>query len=332
MTQPAPRVVTSAANERFRRLLALAGSARERARAGVVVLEGAHLLQAWDERYGREAGPVEIFVARRGAGDPEIAPWLSRYPASAVVLDDRLYDRASGVEHGSGPLAIVPRPRSTLPARIDCDAVYLDRVQDPGNVGSVLRSCAAVGVRHVFCAPGTASCWSPKVLRAAMGAHFHLELHEGIDADELLSRCRIALRATDAAAADSLYDADLRAPSLWLLGNEGQGLEAKLRRAAHRVSIPQTDAVESLNVGVAAALCLYEQWRQRGFAGRGVRRLGRDAGPATGLDPAPDPGRNADPATEDRARAGSSSRSPRSTSSSRKGSGSPRGASAPRPL
>src|SRR5690606_38907984 len=86
VTQPAPRVVTSAANERFRRLLALAGSARERARAGVVVLEGAHLLQAWDERYGREAGPVEIFVARRGAGDPEIAPWLSRYPASAVVL------------------------------------------------------------------------------------------------------------------------------------------------------------------------------------------------------------------------------------------------------
>lgn len=326
MTDPAPRVVASASNERFRRLLALTGSARERARAGVVVLEGAHLLQAWSDRFGRIDEPIELFAARRGARDPGIAGWLARHPARAVVLEDRLYARVSDVEHGSGPLAIVRRPASALPARIDDDAVYLDRVQDPGNVGSVLRSCAAVGVRRVLCAPGTASCWSPKVLRAAMGAHFRLEIHEGVDADDLLARAGMAMWATDAAAADSLYDADLRAPSLWLLGNEGQGLDARLRGAARRVSIPQTDAVESLNVGVAAALCLYEQWRQRNFAAPD-----RSAPDRADPDGAVPDSATPEGATPDRARAGSSSRSPRSTSSSTKASGSPRGASASRP-
>lgn len=331
MIDPAPRIVTSATNERFRRLLALTGSARERARAGIVVLEGAHLLQAWADRFGAHDEPIELFAARRGTRDPEIAGWLARHPARAVVLDDRLYARASDVEHGAGLLAIVRRPVPAWPVRIDDDAVYLDRVQDPGNVGSVLRSCAAVGVRRVLCAPGTASCWSPKVLRAAMGAHFALAIHEGIVADELLARAQVTAWATDAAADACLYEADLRAPSLWLLGNEGQGLDAGLRDVAQPVRIPQTEAVESLNVGVAAALCLYEQWRQRRFAGPG-RAMPDPAAPdrTTPDRAAPDratPGRT----TPDRARAGSSSRSPRSTSSSTRASGSARGASASRP-
>ncbi len=268
MTDEAPRVVASASNARYRRLLALVASSRDRARADVVVLEGVHLLQAWAARFGADAEPIEVFVARRGIADAEIAPWVERYRRNAVVLEDRLFDRASSVEHGAGLMAIVAMPRALLPAQLDDDAVYLDRVQDPGNVGTVLRSCAAVGVRRVLCAPGTAACWSPKVLRAAMGAHFAVEIHEGIGAAELQARCRITPIATDACASRSLYDSDLRAPAIWLFGNEGQGLGPALERWAQtqRVSIPQTEAVESLNVGVAAALCLYEQWRQRGFA------------------------------------------------------------------
>lgn len=269
MTEFAPRLVASASNERFRRLLALTHSARERGRGGLIVLEGSHLLQAWARRFG-DVQPLEVFAARRGMADPEIAGFVHRYAARAVVLEDRLFDRASSVEHGSGPIAIVPLPETPPPERIDDDAVFLDRVQDPGNVGSVLRSCAAVGVKRVLCAPGTAACWSPKVLRAAMGAHFRLDIHEGVTTDVLRARCHIAALATDAAAPHSLYDSDLRVPTLWLFGNEGQGLDPPLK-TWHRtrgVSIPQSDAVESLNVGVAAALCLYEQWRQRGFPGR----------------------------------------------------------------
>ncbi|MCD6680729.1 MAG: RNA methyltransferase [Burkholderiaceae bacterium] len=270
MTDDAPRVVASASNARYRRLLALVASSRDRARAGVVVLEGVHLLQAWAARFGAVTEPIEVFVARRAIADAEIASWTSRHRSNAIVLEDRLFDRASSVEHGAGLLAVVAKPSVPLPAQLDDDAVYLDRVQDPGNVGTVLRSCAAAGVRRVLCAPGTAACWSPKVLRAAMGAHFALEIHEGIEVAELQERCRIAAIATDAGAPRSLYDSDLRAPTLWLLGNEGQGLAPRLRAWTHarRVSIPQTAAVESLNVGVAAALCLYEQWRQRGFTGR----------------------------------------------------------------
>jgi TrmH family RNA methyltransferase len=182
-----------------------------------------------------------------------------------VVLPARLSAPASQAERGPGPIALVDTPRPPLPERLVDDAVYLDRVQDPGNVGTVLRTCAAVGVRRVITSPGTAFCWSPKVLRAAMGAHFHLDIHEGVPPAELLARLAVEAIATTADAPTGLYQADLRSPRIWLLGNEGQGLEAALLAApgVRRVSIPQTDAVESLNVGVAAAVCLYEQLRQR---------------------------------------------------------------------
>lgn len=258
------RTIVSASNPRYRRLLELSSSARERARSGCTVIEGVHLLRAWHERYA-DSVPIEIFVSKTGRESAEIAGLLARFGSGPTVLDDRLFARTSTVEHGVGPLAIVPVPRPELPACLAEDAVYLDRIQDPGNVGSILRSCAAVGVVRVLASPGTAACWSPKVLRAGMGAHFHLAIHENVDALSTLVRQGTVVRAADANAERSLYDTDLRERTLWLFGNEGQGLEAALRcwSAVLPVAIPQSTAVESLNVGVAAALCLYEQWRQR---------------------------------------------------------------------
>ncbi len=257
--------IVSAANERFRRLLELASSARERKQQGRSVIEGTHLLQAWLDRFGAEARGAQVFVARRALASDEVRALLARLSAPPTVLHDRLYARASQVEHGSGLLAIVPTPHPELPPRLVEDAVYLDRIQDPGNVGSILRTCAAVGVRRVLTSPGTAFCWSPKVLRAGMGAHFHLDIHEGVDASWLPLHVTVAVRAAEAGASTSLYRADLRAPALWLLGNEGQGLDARLRGwpAVAPIGIPQRPAIESLNVGVAAAICLYEQLRQR---------------------------------------------------------------------
>lgn len=262
--------IESAANETFRELLALAGSARERRRLGFSVIEGVHLLEAYLARSG---APRQIFLPARtaealaagGRAVAEIAALLRAAGLEPVVLADRLFAQASQVEHGPGPIALVDTPRPSLPERLVDDAVYLDRVQDPGNVGTVLRTCAAVGVRRVITSPGTAFCWSPKVLRAAMGAHFHLDIHEGVPPAELLARLAVEAVATTADAPAGLWQADLRGPRVWLLGNEGQGLEAALLAApgVRRVSIPQSEAVESLNVGVAAAVCLYEQLRQR---------------------------------------------------------------------
>lgn len=262
---PVGPAIVSAANERFRRVLALATSARERKRQARSVIEGAHLLQAWLGRFGAGAHEPEVFVARRALASADVHALLARLHAPPTVLDDRLYARVSQVEHGAGPLAIVPTPRPVLPARLTQDAVYLDRIQDPGNVGSMLRTCAATGVRLVLTSPGTAFCWSPKVLRAGMGAHFHLDIHEGVDDAWLAAHVAVAVRAAEVGAATSLYRTDLRAPALWLFGNEGQGLDVRLRAwpAVIPTAIPQRPMIESLNVGVALAVCLYEQLRQR---------------------------------------------------------------------
>jgi len=259
------REIASTANPRYRRLVELAGSARERRRLGQSLIEGAHLMRAWLERFGDSCEDVQVFVPRRGLQTAEVRALVERLGDAPTVLEDRLFARVSQVEHGNGPLAIVPTPRPPLPRCLDDDAVYLDRIQDPGNVGSILRTCAAVGVRRVISSPGTAFCWSPKVLRAGMGAHFHLDIHEGVAVAQLRERTVLAVRAAEVGAPTSLYQADLRAPGLWLLGNEGQGLEAGLRDwpLVTRIGIPQAPGVESLNVGVAAAVCLYEQWRQR---------------------------------------------------------------------
>lgn len=258
----ASRRIVSRDNPLFRELLQLAGSAQERRRQQASLVEGIHLCDAYLRRFG---SPRRAMVSEGALDHPQVRELLARLDAQPVVLSEALFRALSAVEHGVGIVLLIDTPRPALPARIVTDSVYLDRIQDPGNVGTILRTCAAAGVRRVVTAPATAWCWSPKVLRAAMGAHFHLEIHEAVGWAELSPRLRVEIRATAAGAPGSLWEADLRAPALWLFGQEGGGLADGLLAAATRtVSIPQSAAVESLNVGVAAALCLYEQLRQRG--------------------------------------------------------------------
>ncbi|HRH72077.1 MAG TPA: RNA methyltransferase, partial [Zoogloea sp.] len=142
--------------------------------------------------------------------------------------------------------------------------VVLDGVQDPGNLGTILRTAAAVGVEEVLLTPGCAQAWSPRVLRAAMGAHFGLRLREGCDVAPALAGFPGAILAADLRDAVELYDMDLRPPVAWLFGSEGQGLSpAVATLATRRVLIPMPGGMESLNVGVAAGVCLFEQLRQR---------------------------------------------------------------------
>lgn len=258
------REISSRSNERFKRLLSLSVSSRSRHAGGLALIEGEHLLQAYLERHGRSAG--EVYLPRRSQ-DRAVLCELSRGVSDEVFLiDDALFDQVSGVEHGPGPIALVPVPAAPLPDRLDEDAVYLDRIQDPGNVGTILRSAAAFGVRRVIAAPGTVSLWSPKVLRAAMGAHFALALHEAIGPAQLLASSGAAVFcATSARAPQAIHQCDLRGHRVWLLGNEGQGLCSELESApgVQRLAIAQGPQIESLNVGVAASICLYEQFRQR---------------------------------------------------------------------
>ena len=254
------RKICSRDNPLLRQAAHLADSARERRRRGESFIEGAHLCAAYLARFGQPR--VALVAESAWRGSAEVAAIAARCGELAVV-DDALYRGLSQLADGAGGIAfVIATPRTGLPAHIDQDCVYLDRLQDPGNVGSILRSCAAAGIRLVITAPHTAFVWSPKVLRAGMGAHFALDVCEGVGWDELAPRLRGRLWGTRARDADALHDCDLRAPGCWLLGNEGAGLGVEDARIGW-VSIPQTDAVESLNVAAAAAVCLFEQRRQR---------------------------------------------------------------------
>jgi TrmH family RNA methyltransferase len=139
----------------------------------------------------------------------------------------------------------------------------LEDIQDPGNLGSILRSAAAAGMRDVYLSRGCVQAWSPRVLRAGMGAHFALNLYEGVD---LLGIVRGYTGKVLAAAGDGAtpyYSADLKGQVALLFGNEGAGLTSELRDAAHAsISIPMPGNAESLNVAAAAAVCLFERVRQ----------------------------------------------------------------------
>ena len=182
-----------------------------------------------------------------------------------IELAPALYDAISPVEHGAGVLAEIEFETPPWPKQIVDDAIYLDNVQDPGNVGTLLRTAAAAGVRHAIAGAGCAFFWSPKVMRAAMGAHFVLDLHEQIDASGIARCIRRRNPRRGCNGGEDLFAAEWgRDATVWLFGGEGQGLTAETLLAANRrLRIPIDSRVESLNVGAAAAVCLFEQKRRR---------------------------------------------------------------------
>ena len=144
------------------------------------------------------------------------------------------------------------------------DSIILDRIQDPGNLGTILRSAVGFGIKQIICSKGTVSAWSPKVLRAGMGAHFQLEIFENEDLKEIIENLKVPTFATSLKAQKTIYDEDFTVKNAWIFGNEGSGVsEEVLSKVKKRVIIPQIGEIESLNVAMAATVCLSEQSRQR---------------------------------------------------------------------
>ncbi len=181
--------------------------------------------------------------------------------ADVVVISPALYASLSALESPPGIAALLDLPPA-LTAAPGLPTVVLDGVLDAGNVGSILRSTAALGGGQVLALKGTAALWSPKVLRAGMGAHFALRVVEGLAVDDL-DALELPLVATSSHAKDPLGEIALPKPCAWIFGHEGQGVSADLlARCARVVRIPQPGGEESLNVAAAAAICLYESARQ----------------------------------------------------------------------
>lgn len=245
------RAITSRDNPLVARVRKLAKDGSAYRREGQVWLEGEHLCSALRAR-GRPARQALVAESAWTAQPAlrDLAAWAS----DVAVLPDALLRAASGLE-SPAPIGFLVDVEPAAAPLAGVATVVLDRVQDAGNVGSILRSAAALGVRQVLAIKGTAALWSPKVLRAGMGAHFALHLMESLDEVAV----DVPLVATSSHGGVDLRQAALPSPCAWVFGHEGQGVDAALMaRCALTVRIPQPGGEESLNVAAAAAVCLYE--------------------------------------------------------------------------
>jgi TrmH family RNA methyltransferase len=258
--------IRSRDNPGYKQLKRLSESQRERNARHQSVLDGAHLLQAWLDS-GRE--PRALWVSEAGALNQEIAGLMARVSAPCFQLPDALFKDAAPTQTPSGVLSIIDIPEpASAPSLLDTVAI-LDGIQDPGNVGAILRSCAAAGLREVWLTEGSAQAYAPKVLRAGMGAQFSLTLHQGVDPLAALRGFEGPVVVSALEGSDSIFDIELAHPMVWVFGSEGAGVGAGLRaRASRFVRIPMPGAIESLNVSAAAAICLFEQVRRQLALGR----------------------------------------------------------------
>ena len=256
------KLIRSRENPRFKMLRQLAASTRERRKAGLALLDGMHLIEAYRASGGM---PEQLILSETAAGKAEASRLAAGVDAQALlVLADSLFDEVAQVATPTGVLALIRTPRpGPLPQKIE-HCVMLENIQDAGNLGSILRSTAAAGIRTVLLSPGCAFAWSPKVLRAGMGAHFSLDIFDNNELAAAVPRLSGRLICTSGYARKSLFQADLRGPLAWVFGNEGSGVSAELiAAAAEQVRIPMPGKTESLNVAAAAAICLFEQVRQK---------------------------------------------------------------------
>jgi TrmH family RNA methyltransferase len=256
--------ISSRDNPLYKELKHLATSSQARRKASRTLLDGVHLCESYLQHVGL---PPICVVSETAMLHAEVAVIIAHCEAGntqCISLPEALFHALSQVEHGVDVLFVIDTPQTEAPGVLTQSAVLLDNLQDPGNMGSILRSAAAAGIEQIFCSPGTVFSWSPKVLRAGMGAHFLLNIVENVDLATLIQSSKVPVLATSSHVRQRLYDIDLTQPVAWLFGHEGQGVADDLQAlATHQVTIPQLGAIESLNVAASAAICFFEQVRQK---------------------------------------------------------------------
>jgi len=247
----APSPITSKDNPLLKQLRLLSQDSTAYRKIGRVWLEGDHLCRALLDR--GQTPTIAVFCESHWSLVDER---LRRAAPVVHTVPDRLMASVSGLESpaGVGFVWTLPEAPAVLP---NVPTVVLDRLQDAGNVGSVLRSAAAFGFRQVLALRGSAALWSPKVVRAGMGAHFGLRLIESLSVEDLQG-LQVPLVLTSSHQGDWLHQTQLPWPCAWVMGHEGQGVgEALAERASRWVRIGQPGGEESLNVAAAAAICLH---------------------------------------------------------------------------
>jgi RNA methyltransferase, TrmH family len=255
----AVKPIQSRDNPLLVRLRKLVGDPAGYRKHNLVWLEGDHLCSAFVARGGR---PQHALITEAAWQRDDLRA-LAETAAEVAVMPESLMAGISTLE-SPPPIAFVVSWSGTGQVVKGAPTVVLDRLQDAGNVGTLLRSASAFGFSQVIAIKGTAALWSPKVLRAGMGAHFGLHLVEAAD-EAVLDALALPLLAASSHAEHALHQVKLPWPCAWVLGHEGRGVsDSLLARCAMTLRIPQPGGEESLNVAAAASICLYESARQFG--------------------------------------------------------------------
>jgi TrmH family RNA methyltransferase len=255
--------VSSRQNPRLREAARLIASSRDRRKAGKCVLEGEHLIGVYFERM---QAPEYLLVVDERLADARIGALVARMPVGDVVaVSSALFTEVATLPAAVGVLAVVPTPRPEVPAPGRFH-LLLDDLQDPGNVGTILRTAAAAGVEQVLLSKHCAFAWSPKVLRAGQGAHFLTTVVEDVDLAAWAASFRKLgghVAAMVARHGADFYATPLQWPLAIAVGNEGAGLSPLLAECADtRITIPMPGGMESLNAAAAAAVVLFEAVRR----------------------------------------------------------------------
>lgn len=247
-------------NPKIKHLRALIEQNNYRKKQQQTILESTHACIAWLES-GQKIHA--FFTTEIALKHPDLQDIQELHTGHIFIISEALYKSLSTLGTTIACLAVIDIPRHTQTINYNVDTLILDDVQDPGNVGTLLRSAAAANIKQILCTPAVASLWSPRVLRAGMGAHFSLCCFERVDLTTVLPQFKIPVFATSSHQANTVYEQDLKNPCVWVLGNEGQGVSEFALAHAKAVTIPQPGGQESLNVAIAGSICFFEMVRQR---------------------------------------------------------------------
>jgi RNA methyltransferase, TrmH family len=263
--------IQSRANPQFKQLVQYATSSHARRKAQLNLFAGAHLVaMAMNEGIAI----AQLLLAASAVDKPEHQALLaeltqrnSLQSTEVLVFDDTLFNEFAGVDSPAGIAALVATPPSKPLAKDAACIVVCDGVQDPGNLGAIIRAAAAAGASDVLLSNDCAFAWAPRVLRGSQGAHFAVNISEGADVVQVVSNAIASSATICALAVDrevSLYALDLTARCVFVVGNEGTGFSEPMRAAlaGHTVRIPMPGRVESLNVAQALSIALFERVRQ----------------------------------------------------------------------
>lgn len=228
------------------------------------LLEGPHLYEQWVA----SNKPIECIICSESFIEKN-SKFLSFFKSEVRCVSDALFSQLSDVVSNQGLMILV---KYSIGQKNDLDftqsIVMLDGVQDPGNIGTILRTCLAVNIHQVIMNDKCANAWSSKVIRSAQGAHafldiYRLNLIEIIELPKIMDEYEV-IATLISEEAKSLYKLNLNKKIAWIFGNEGAGISKEVcSKVDTSIMIPMESEIESLNVGVAASVCLYEQYRQK---------------------------------------------------------------------